>query len=160
MIASNELERADILELANVASALRKTLRQYEKAHTLSNHKEVLDRGRQLIGKIVAGSLKSPQEEVQRLLPEGAGLYESVRAYGYAVRILAQQGESEDSLEKALKLYERCICDISEGKPYQDWPHEEVKALEEFISFLRALERILIGELNSRRAADLMHTGA
>jgi hypothetical protein len=165
MVASSELENADILELANTASALRKALRQYEKSRTLLNHRGILKRGKHLIGSIMAGSLRSPREEVNRLLPEGAELYESVRAYGYATRTWAMEGETvtaadDEQRVATLLLYAQCLNDIEQTKPFEEWSAAEITALENLVQFLRALERILIGELNSRRAADLMQEDA
>lgn len=165
MVASSELEKADILELANTASAVRKALRQYEKSRTLDNHREILRRGTHLIGSIMAGSLRSPRDEVNRLLPEGAELYESVRAYGYAKRIWALEGETKPAADdeqrvRTLLLYAQCLNDIAQAKPFEEWAAAEITALENLVQFLRALERILIGELNSKRAEDLMQDDA
>ena len=94
MLGSNELERADLLEMAHLASALKRTIRSFEAEKKLTNHREILERGKQFVGCVMAGSLFSPREEVHRLLPEGAGLYESVRAYGYARRTWASSTPS------------------------------------------------------------------
>lgn len=159
MIVSGELERSDILKTANLASALRTILKSYETSHKLSNHRDILGRGKQLIGYILAGSLRSPREEVQRLIPEGAGLYESVRAYGYAKQSWPDRHTntwSDEGMFSTLKLYAQCIDNIQSGKPYEIWGADELKALSSFIQLLKEMETTLIGELNSRRAADLI----
>lgn len=165
MVASSELEKADILELANTASAVRKALRQYETSHTLHNHREILKRGKHLIGSIMAGSLRSPRDEVNRLLPEGAELYESVRAYGYAKRIWALEGENASAGDdeqgvRMLLQYAQCLDDIAQARPFDEWAAADITTFENFVRFLRALERVLIGELNSKRALDLMQEDA
>jgi hypothetical protein len=159
----SEFERSDILELANIASAVNKTLRQYERAHTLSNHRHILARGRNLIGYILAGSLRSEPEVVERLLPEGADVYESVRAYRYAKEVWTRGQDSpldDAQFFTTLHAYAACLDQIESRKPFDEWSPAQVRDLSGFTHFLRELERLLSGKLNSRHAASLIQESA
>ena len=159
----SELERSDILEMANIASAVNKTLRQYGRLHTLSNHRHILARGRKLIGCIFAGSLRAWPEIVDRLLPDGAGVYESVRAYRYAKEVWMRTQNDPPDDERffaTLGTYAICLDNIESRKPFDQWSSDEVDTLTGFAGFLRELERLLLGELNSRHAAELMRESA
>jgi chromatin segregation and condensation protein Rec8/ScpA/Scc1 (kleisin family) len=155
MLSTNESERADLLEMSFLSSALKKTVREYERERKLRNHREILKRGRHFLGCIIAGSLFSTREDREKLLPEGAGLYESVRAYGFARRtwssntVLPKDLSHEKAVER-LRLYAACLEDIERGTSLDEWKREQREALTELAAFFASLENILVGELNSR----------
>lgn len=147
MLTPSELERADLLEMANLASALKKTIRLYQGSHRLQNHRYVLARGKNLVGQILAGSLRSSRDEVNKLLPQGAGLYESVRAYGYARQIMwplrdsSSSGECEEGMFRALRCYAQCIDNIEQDKPFDSWSLSERSTLDDLVPLLSKTRR-------------------
>lgn len=162
MFASNEFERADYLEIAYLAAALTDITAEFRENHAVGNHHEILKRGKELIASMLAGSLLSTQQERERLLPEGAGLYASVRAYGFARRAWSAIAhgtgaapKTQKDVRATLEAYIACLEGIEGRKPVDQWSRAERGALEEVGKFFASLERMLVGELNSKRAEAL-----
>lgn len=161
MVTSNELERANLLQMSYLASALRKIIKQYEQGAGPRNHDEIVRRGKHFIACILAGSLLVPRRESEKLLPEGIGLYETARAYAYAQKTWAVSGlpsggpQTKNEVVDTLELYIGCLEKLERRHPLGRWAQRERAALRDLAMFFSTLERILVGELNSRSMESL-----
>jgi len=160
MPTTGELERAELLGICFLASAVRKLIKQYEATQydatkTVTASEAVLEKVRSLLGMIMVGSLDFRKEDRQSLLPNGADLYESVRAYNYARQIWSDKEFSEtptqnhkDVVDKA-KAYVKTVERLKGTRRWQDLTPQDTSGLHELSKFMLRLEDRLLRELNS-----------